>query len=165
MKKLIPLILIFLIFISFEGKAQSDEKKDQKFELVKSLIESKNYEFEGDWAYPLRGTSINLIGNPNSLEIKGDSVDIYLPFFGVSRISGYENEGGFKYEGPVKDYVVDYNEKKNKIIINFTVQDRSESLDITITAFSKSSVDVNVNSDRRDVMKYRGRMQEPEKSE
>ena len=165
MKKLILSILILLTFVQFEGKAQNKEQKAKKFQLIKTLVESKNYVFQGDWAYPLRGTSINLIGNPNSLEVKGDSVDIYLPFFGVSRISGYENEGGFKYEGPMQDYHVNYNEKKNKLTISFTVQDRSESLDITITAFNKSSVDVNLNSDRRDVMKYRGKMEEPEKSE
>ncbi|MEH6406754.1 MAG: DUF4251 domain-containing protein [Leeuwenhoekiella sp.] len=167
MKKIVSYITLFsLLTFSVQAQQKSEDiTKNSDFENLKSLLDSKEYVFEGDWAYPLRGTSISLIGNPNSLEIKKDSVDIYLPFFGVSQMSSYDGEGGFKYVGPMKEYSVEYNDDKSKAIVTFNVQNRTESLDITLTASKATSASLTVTSNRRDFMRYDGDLKKPEKKE
>ena len=160
--KNIKLILLFTVLFTGVLSAQN---KDSKFENVKSLIESKNFRFEGTWAYPMRGGSINLIGNPNSLDVKGDSVNVYLPFFGVSQLSHYNTNGGFKYEGPAENYEVAYDDKKQKATITFNVHQEVERLDVTITISSIDNANVDVISSHRDIMRYKGDLEKLEEKE
>tara|TARA_B100000949_G_C14165509_1_gene401017 strand:- start:434 stop:919 length:486 start_codon:yes stop_codon:yes gene_type:complete len=160
--KNIKLILLFTFMISGAINAQS---KASKFEDLKALIESKNYRFVGNWAYPMRGGNINLIGNPNSLTVSKDSVDIFLPFFGVSRLSHYNTSGGFEYEGAIEDYKVEYDDNKQKVTITFNVHPNIERLDVTITASSQDAANIDVISSHRDIMRYKGDLKKPAKNQ
>ena len=62
--------------------AQSkQERKEQKEKVVREIVDSGRIKIDVDRAVPMAGRSVNLT-SPYSLEIHGDSILSYLPYFG-----------------------------------------------------------------------------------
>lgn len=167
------LVALFLVGCKSKDSIAKAEENQQKQEELRALIDSGEYEFTAQWAYPMRNNlvnlpldpnlssgQINLLGNPNYIRVKNDSAQIDMPFFGVARSAPYGKSAN-PFDGQLKDYNVE--EKKGKFIITFTASDGSQVSNYTITAISKNSVDVSVNSSWRDNISYRGEIKSTEK--
>jgi hypothetical protein len=129
----------------------------QNFEQLRELVSSREFEIENDWAVPMRSPTINLIGNSNFIRFKGDSVALFLPYFGVRHSGGgYGTSGGIEYEGPAKELYIAEDKDKNNILIKFGGRQGSEQLQFIITLFSKGNVSTSVNSSERDPISYWG---------
>lgn len=132
-----------------------EEQKLAKQKKVEALIESKNYEFVGEWANPQGGRSINLTSNPNYFRIKNDSVYSEMPFFGRA-YSGvaYSGNGGLDFKGVMKDYSLKKN-KKN-FLIKGEVRGESDNYSIVLTIYFDGGASLSINSNNRASINYRG---------
>lgn len=153
-------LTLILIFISMScGSTKNTGNADdlQNFEQLRQLVNSREFEIENDWAVPLRLTTINLIGNTNFIRFKGDSVEVFLPYFGVRQSGGgYGSSGGIIYEGPAEDLYIEEDMAKNSILIKFEGRQGSEHLQFIITLFQKGNASTSVNSTERDPISYWG---------
>ena len=149
---------IVLLLISCGSTKNTGSSTDlQNFEQLRELVNSREFEIENDWAVPLRLTTINLIGNSNFIRFKGDSVEVFLPYFGVRQSGGgYGTSGGIEYEGPAKDLEIAEDMAKNNILIKFEGRQGSEHLQFIITLFPKGNASTSVNSSERDPISYWG---------
>ncbi|SKB32221.1 protein of unknown function [Salegentibacter holothuriorum] len=149
-------IIIILSLILFQNCGSSVDAA--KVEKTNQLVESRQFEIEHDWLNPMSGSRINLIGNPNFIRFKKDSVNLFLPFFG-ERFSGggYNNEGGIIYNGPLKDLEIS-RDNKNTQIIEFSARQDSEDLDFTINIYPEGTVNTRVNSSQRSFISYQGKI-------
>jgi len=140
------------------------------------LVAEKSMRFKGDWAIPLATNSlnqlsnaglippgsnssrINLIGNFNFLEIKGDSVIAQLPYYGERQIAGgYGQQNvGIEFKGLAKKFVVEKDERSMGYTINFTVSEDSEVYDIAMRIFPNLKTNININSTQRLTIGYQG---------
>lgn len=133
-------------------------------ENIEELVNSKNYEIVNNWAVPMRGTNINLLGNPNAITFKNDSVEVYLPYFGVRQSGGgYSGEGGIKYNGPMENVKYSEGDKNALESIRFDINIRTENLRFFINIYPTGKTTTNVNSSQRDAITYRGQVQKIEK--
>lgn len=139
------------------GRAMDIENYDQLAEVV----EGRKFAIQNSWAMPLGRNQIDLIGNANFIRFEGDSVDIFLPYFGVRHSGGTygSGEGGIKYEGPLKKFSSSENEDKN-IILKFEGKDDTETLDFTVTLYPSGRTHTSVNSSQRNAISYRGELRE-----
>lgn len=166
-KKIIIFVILFpaisFTFMACGGGRTGDS--EWEMEEIKQLVKSRQFEIEHRWANPLRGDGrINLIGNPNFIRFKGDSVDIFLPYFGVRQSGGgYNREGGIRYEGIARDVRIEENRDKN-LFLRFKGQTNNETQEFTITIFPNRRVETYVNSMQRDAISYQGEI-EPLKDE
>lgn len=130
------------------------------FEDVKGFVDSKAYEIENQWAVPLNGSMIDLIGNTNYIRFESDSVDIYLPYFGVRHTGGGygERDGGIKYTGPVENLMIEEDNEQERIKINFKASKNNETFDFGITLFGNGNTNTRVNSSGRNSISYRGKV-------
>lgn len=136
------------------------------FEELRTLISTGDYEIENQWAIPQNGTMIDLVGNSNFIRFKGDSVSLFLPYFGVRHSGGdYRGrEGGITYKGPVKELVISEDVDKQRILVEFEADQGSENYNFRITLFSNGISNTNVNSSERNSISYRGTVRSlPEK--
>lgn len=167
MKKLVVLIALFTFVINpiigqskNEKKAAKAEKALQEYSAMKSLINSGDFEFIGDWANSQSGKRINLMSNPTSLKMENKEVDGYLPFFGTSRGGGgaYGGNGAIEFKGSPEGYAVEFDDKKQRASIKFSIKgtNSSEKHDIIMTVFGSGSSTVNITSTNRSVMNYTG---------
>lgn len=152
----------FLSFSMLMGFAQEktkqqikEEQKLAKQKKMEELLNSKNYEFVGDWAYPQGGRSISLTTNPNYFRIKNDSIYSEMPYFGRA-YSGvaYGGDGGLKFKGIMKNYSLKSN-KKN-FLLNAEVKGESDNYSITLTVFFDGGASLSINSNNRASINYRG---------
>lgn len=151
--------LSFSMLISFgqeKTKQQiKEEKKLAEQKKVEVLIDSKDYEFKAVMAYPQRGRSIDLTTNPNFLRIKNDSVDSEMPYFGRAYSGiGYGNGGGLDFKGVMKGYSMTKNKKD--YTIRAEVNDKSDNYKITLIVFFDGGASLNISSNNRDSINYRG---------
>lgn len=127
------------------------------YEELEQLVDTQQFEIENDWAMPIGGDRVNLIGNSNFIRFKGDSVDIFLPYFGVRHTGGnYGGDGGIEYKGLAKDLEIKKQQDKNRIVLEFEGDQSSENLDFMITIFSNGSTNTSVNSSERSSISYQG---------
>ena len=158
--KTLALIGMFFL-ISCGGGKMSDAERIENMAEVKSLVESRHFEIENQWANPLGGSQINLIGNINYIRFKGDSVEVYLPYFGVRHSGGgYGTEGGIKFEGPLENLIISENLSKKNISLEFQGKQGNESLDFNISLYSNGNSTTSVNSSQRSSISYRGTFRE-----
>jgi len=149
------LIGIFFCLNSCGGSADAT-----KINKTTELVESREFEIQHDWVIPMAGGRINLIGNPNFIRFKKDSVNLFLPFFGERYAGGgYNSEGGIVYEGLLKDFEIT-SDDKNTRTIKFSNDKGTENLDFIIKVYPEGDVNTRVNSSQRSFISYQGRIQE-----
>lgn len=154
---ILPACLIVLISACGGTKGSGDSSE---YNELAQLIHSREFQIENDWANPLRGSMINLIGNPNIIRFKGDSVEVYLPYFGVRQSGGgYGTEGGVKFEGLVRNLSIEEEKGKNRLHVKFEGKQDTEDLDFRITLYANGNANTSVNSSQRDAISYRGKVE------
>ncbi|MDT0685715.1 DUF4251 domain-containing protein [Autumnicola psychrophila] len=160
MKKILLKLTLLggLIFIfACSGSRNAVNEQDVKeFSKLKELV-SNGFEIENQWALPLRGGRVNLIGNTNFIRFERDSVDIFLPYFGVRQSGGgYGEAGGIEYKGPAKDMEIMENLDNQNIRIQFEGKAGTENLQFHLKLYPNGNVETLVNSSQRDAISYRG---------
>nr|WP_299170769.1 DUF4251 domain-containing protein [uncultured Allomuricauda sp.] len=167
MKKQITLVLVALFtFGSILGqkKSEQNQKKedvaDAQYTKIKQLILSKAYYFEANRVSPIGFGTIDLTGNSNYLKIFNDSVDVYLPYFGVRYTAvGLGESGGIEFTELIEDYTVRYNDDKKRISIDLKAIHQGESFDIQLIIYKNGSTWVMVRSSSRRGIGYWGNIQ------
>lgn len=143
------------------GSSGSSFDEEGGFTELKNLVDSRNFEIENDWANPIGGGRINLIGNPNHIKFQGDSVDVYLPYFGVRHSGGgYNSEGGLKYKGPAREFKVIEKPNKGRIEMEFETDKNGEILEFHISLFPGNKASTNINTTQRTTISYQGEIRE-----
>lgn len=160
-KELIQCTLIFFSLMLLQGcggAKERNEKDLQDLEELMELVASREFEIENTWAIPLGGGRVNLIGNPNSITFKGDSVEVYLPYFGVRHSGGNYGgrDGGIKFEGPVENLVVREDKVKKNIFFTFEQNREIENYEFLIRLYPNRKVYTSVNSSQRNSISYQG---------
>lgn len=154
------LILLFLgaFFLIGCGSGRNSENRINSYNELQELVNTSNFEIENDWVMPLRGNRINLIGNPNHIRFEGDSVDVYLPYFGVRQLGGGygSSGGGIIYEGTAENLEIVENPERQNIVLKFRGQQENEDLQFFITLFPNGRTFTNVSSSQRDAISYQG---------
>jgi hypothetical protein len=143
-----------MIFISC-GSADGRVIKD--YDKLQEAINSRTFEIEHLWALPMGGGMIDLIGNPNYIRINKDSVDLFLPYFGVRHGGGGFNshEGGLIYKGEAKNLSIT-EETKRRVKIRFEGKQDQDELRFSITIYPDGSANTSVVMAQRQTIAYRG---------
>lgn len=155
------------------AKTMGTEAKRQRLD---ELVSKKSFIIESDRAMPMATNSLNsisnagllppgssasqisLIGNSNYLKIMGDSIAVYLPYFGERQMGGgYDNDGpGIKFEGIPEDMEINKDEGKQRYDIRFKMTDDSETFNVNVTLYPNLNSMINVNSSQRFPIRYSG---------
>ena len=155
------MVIMLIFFFAVSCRTTKNAEAVKNMDELQSLIASRNFEIQNDWAYPLGGGNINLIGNPNYIRFKGDSVDIFLPYFGVRHSGGgYGKEGGIKYEGVAEDLEVVTAKNGNRLLLNFGGEQENEDLNFTVTLYGNGKARTSVTSSQRQAISYQGEIRE-----
>jgi hypothetical protein len=158
-------IFCFFLFWGITIPSQSQtkaelkqEKKEKDYQNMITLVKSKNYQFEAQWANPIGGSRVNLLTTPNYLYFKENKMDLHFPFFGTLQTVNTYNSAdiGINFKGEPEDYRVTYNDKKQNIIIRFQGNNEGESLEFSLTVSGEGNTYLVVNSSGRSTINYDG---------
>ncbi len=135
--------------------AQSD--KDKKAEQVKQAIESKRFTIEVDRALPMSTKSISLTPT-YTFELKGDSAQSYLPYFGRAYSAPYGGgEGGVKFDTGTTNYTQEF-DKKGNATVRFRVKTDEDNYEFYLNIFTNGSTTINVTPVNKQSISYYGQL-------
>lgn len=136
------------------------EKKEQKEQAVKELIESENYRIDVSTAYPRRGHMIPLT-SVYSVIVRNDSVFSQLPYFGRAYSIPYGGGQGLMFKAPIDKYNMVMG-KRGAAKINFTARNSEDQFKFRITIYSNGSSSIDVNMQNRESISFSGDLILPE---
>jgi len=151
------ILLIFgLLSLSLSSSCKSAKGETSDLSELQTLIESRSFDIENDWALPLRGAQINLVTNDNHLRFRKDSIDIFLPYFGVRQFSGgYNAEAGIRYEGLLNALEID-SSYGDRVKLRFETSTGTEQIRYIITMYPNGKSNLQLLMNQRDNISYRG---------
>ena len=159
MKRLFMLLILImglgcLSMYAQSGKGQKGQESNDM--VVRELIESKNYVIRCDRIYPMRGQS-RYVGSDYSIELKGDTVRSYLPYFGVAHSANYGGKNVLDFKKVYTDYTFTEG-KKETLLVSFTVENENETLQYHLTIYPNGTVRVFIQPMKRDSVSYSGKL-------
>ena len=176
------IVYVGLLMLLIGCKSGDSVQQMAEAQQAKELIEQKDFEVSLQWARPLvsnelsqlyasnlmpidsRAGQINLSGTSNFIRKIGDSLSVYLPYFGTRQmnVNISDTNGAIEFEGIPEDYKIKYNESKQRHQINFGMKEDSEKYNVSIMVYSNRRVQVNINSTYRTSIMYTGSVQQLE---
>ena len=170
--------IICVFFMLLLSCKSANQYSDAQIKNLETLIESKHYTIESDWARPQvtyamqqvlnsgilqpgsAPNAISLIGNANFLTISGDSIKAYLPYFGERQMNvGYGGrDGAIELDGLLEDYTFEP-KKNNSYLITFNANSKIEAYNISIAVFPNMKSEIRVNSSSRFPISYTGKVE------
>lgn len=168
----LSLLVIFISCGSSKSTATASEINN-----LKQMVANKRIEASFNWARPLginnvRGlenlippgstiNNINLSGNANFFRIKGDSIHMDLPYYGTQQLStGYNSDGGVKFEGKIKKEESFYDANKGAYILKYSLDAKKENYGVTLTLYANNKSILDLNSSHRTNINYTGNWKE-----
>jgi len=166
LKILVSSLLFLLVFsAAFAQKKEVRKEKKQKAYLeCLQLIESGEFKFEAETAYPQGGSSIDLTTNYGFIKISENKSIGDLPFFGRAFRVDYGAEGGINFEGEILKKKLTRDDKKMKVTYTFEVKDK-ETYTVIMEVFSKKSASTIIRTDSKAHISYSGQLSELENEE
>ena len=150
------LFIIGLLSLALLSACKSTKGDTSDLSELRLLIESRSFDIENNWALPLRGAQINLVTNDNHLRFRKDSIDIFLPYFGVRQFSGgYNAEAGIRYEGILNDLEID-SSYADKVKLRFETSIGTEQIRYIITMYPDGKSNLQLLMNQRENISYRG---------
>ena len=155
-KQIFMLLLALLVGIPTLSAQSKKEKKAQKKETVKKLIESENYKIDVNTAMPMRGRSVHLTSS-YSLEIRNDSVISYLPYYGRAYSIPYGGGDGLNFKAVLKEYSMEM-DKKGNAVIEFIARNPEDRYEYRVKVFPNGSASIDVNMQNRQSISFQGEL-------
>ncbi len=166
------------------GSSQDLKVSAEKNKVLTELVAQKKFEILSDWASPMASRSlnalansrlfpwgstannINLSGNGNHFRMYGDSISMYLPYYGERQISnGYNTNNNLEFDGIADECDISYHEKKQRYLIKLRLKKNTESFVVSVLLYNNLSSDITVISNHRTSISYRGRVLKLEKED
>ncbi len=166
-----------LVLVGCTGTKESVATQTQ-VEALDKLVLEEAFMLESEWANPLNNYSIssfansgllppgstagniNLIGNPNYLIKHGDSIAMFLPYFGEQQVATnyVDGDSTIKYYGVPEEIKIVKKERKQTYQIQFKAKTNRDTYDVFVTLYPNLSSTITVNSAFRTTISYRGRV-------
>ena len=133
------------------------QTRKEKEAAIKTYIENqltdRQFKIAVSMAYPMRGSSIPLTSS-YTLEMKQDSVDVYLPYYGRAYSVPYGGGNGLKFQSTVTDFSM--KKKKGRYEIKFSSRTDEDIYDFYIDIGSEGNASVSVTMRNRQPIRFYG---------
>ena len=115
----------------------------------------KRYSFVPQSMMPMKGKTRQINGG-FSLDVKGDSLVVYLPYIGESYTAPIgSSEPGYNFTSTSYDYTVKEG-KKNRYEVSIKVKDKFSGTEFNLTVFDNNSASLQATSNNKQGISYNG---------
>lgn len=142
---------------STADKVARDERRREKAGMVAESIESGRYRVGVRTAYPVRGGAVQVTGD-YGLEVSGDSVTVYLPYFGRGYTLPYGGGKGLNFKALTTEYDV-RKMKRGRTRVEFSTRNDEDTYRFTVDVFDNGQVSIDVQPQQRSRISYSGELE------
>ncbi len=161
MKNLLGLFAIVCCLVACTTSKTTEQKYAQQRRQFIQLADSLNnrtFTLDFDYVMPRRG-SARYITPGYSVRVDGDSINSYLPYFGVAYRAdmSYDNRSPLDFETPLMGYVVEQT-KKDCYRVTLRTQNRLDQMVYQIDIFANGKAMLDVFPSDREPISFSGEM-------
>ena len=142
------------------NREQRQAIKQNKYEAIESIVDSRSFTFNATAAAPMGGSNIQLTSRYYEVVFHGDSISANLPYYGNSQESSYDSEGGIAFTRQPDQYTVDKNDKRYRINIHFVIRESSNRIEGNLSVSHEGYASLTMESSRRSTVTYKGYISE-----
>ena len=102
-KYLISAVILVAMLTGCATSAERLERQAREAAMVKEALQNRRYTIDIHMMHPLRGRAVNVTSN-YSVEVKGDTLVSYLPYFGRAYQVPYGGGKGLNFIAPITGY-------------------------------------------------------------
>ncbi len=155
---LVSLLLVVSVQTTYGQKKKSKkEKRMEQFAETKKMVDSKQFIFVPNRAFPTGGRSIDLTTNYGFIKIMGAKTEGDMPFFGRGYSIPYGGDGGIKYDKTeILDEKIELNEKKMRVSYSFEAKGQNDTFVIRMDIGYNGGTSVSIISNNRSQISYNG---------
>ena len=156
MKNWIIIIVLAAALVGCATTAERMEREAGTATQVSEALASRHYTINVLMMYPQRGRAVNLTTN-YSVEVKGDSLISYLPYFGRAYNVPYGGGKGLNFIAPITGYQTE-TDRKGITRVVLTSENEEDHYRYILEVSSSGDSYIQVQSRQRDFIRYSGRM-------
>lgn len=145
--------LFVILLVTTTAFSQDIVKEPGKAAQTEILINSREFLFQGRMAIPSGGNPIDLTTNQNYVKFHPDLIESYMPFFGRAYNAGY-GDTGLHFKGQPDEFSV--KTKRRNYLISSTVKGENDNYRLYLTVSPDGSATLNISSNNRQTMTYKG---------
>lgn len=147
--------VLFLLVAGTSSAQTREEKKEALKTYVGEQVNGRTFKLEASMAYPMSGRSIPLT-TPYGLQMKKDSVDVYLPYYGRAYQIPYGGGEGLRFKAPVENYSSKL--KKDRYRITFEATTSEDNFRFSVDLYDDGSANIHVTMRNRQPIHYTGQL-------
>lgn len=151
----LSLVLAFTACSSLTS-AERAERDAKIAQAVEKALAERQYTVNIQMMFPQRGKAVNVSSN-YSLQVKGDTLVSYLPFFGRAYSVPYGGGDGYNFTAPIKEYHVQKAHNGNTSI-EIHVDTRENYIKYSLDISPNGNAYVDVTSREREPVSYSGQV-------
>lgn len=154
-----PIVCWLLLSVSQPVLAQ-DEQENNPYQQLKEAMEAGEIIMRFYEATTQRGNTVNLESSSNAVVLTPLASAGNLPFYGNTRVLTSDfGSGNLEFDGNTERRRVKYNDKKERIILSYSVKGAADRFSISLTLNAAGAASMSVSSVNRDRISYRGNYQ------
>lgn len=136
--------------------AEKAEREAKTAQAVAAAINDRHYTVEIEWMYPMSGRARSVLSD-FMLEVRGDTLVSYLPYFGRAYNVPYGGGKGMNFVAPITHY---HSAKSGHDATEITliVDNDEDILQYRLKIFSNGKTNIDVESRKRESISYSGSM-------
>ena len=132
-------------------------ERAEKALAVERALASRHYVVDVQMMYPRRGRAVNVTSN-YSLEIKGDTVVSYLPYFGRAYSIPYGGGKVFNFSAPIISYE-SARDRKGKTYVRLVTDNEEDVITFQLEIFDNGQTTIDVQAREREPITYSGELE------
>jgi hypothetical protein len=146
-------ILVACNTLTTAERAERDAKTAM---AVEAALNERHYTVEIEWMYPISGRARYVLSD-FMLEVRGDTLLSYLPYFGRAYDVPYGGGKGMNFVAPITHYQ-SAKSSNGTTEISMMVDNDEDILQYRLKIFNSGKTNIDVESQKRETISYSGTM-------
>lgn len=138
-------------------KMTKEQMRAARAQHVRECIDNKDFKIVVDRMYPLR-MPVKHLTSLYSLEVKGDTIVSYLPYFGRAYYVPYGGGKALNFTG-IMDYCERQQGRNDETFIEIGVTNDEDTYVYLITIFDNGTTSIDVRARNREQISFSGEME------
>ena len=154
---MVLLAVLMLVACSSLTPAEKAERRAKRAQAVEQALAARHYRVSVNMMYPRNGKA-KTVSSDYGLEVKGDTLVSYLPYFGRAYNVPYGGGKGLNFT----ETFTDYHSKKlsngaTQVLIK--VKNEEDVYEFILEIFDNGSTSIDMNSRERESINYSGNIE------
>ena len=148
--------VLALVACSTLTPEEKEARKVARAQAVEKALADRHYSIDVQMMYPQRGPAKNISGN-YSLEVKGDTLVSYLPYFGRAFQVPYGGGKGLDFIAVIGEYSA-VKDAKGQTLVTIKVTNEEDTYLYQLGIFDNGSTTIDVQPTQREPISFSGMM-------